>query len=52
MAEGVDRRTTVKVEGLVPKGGAPVSATLLVGEGPLPVPPSAKAPPAAERKVP
>lgn len=52
VAEGAERRTTVKVEGLVPKGGAPVSATLLVGEGPLPVPPSAKAPPAAERKVP
>lgn len=37
--EGPDRRTTVKVEGLTPKGLAPVSAALLVGEGPLPPPP-------------
>lgn len=39
IAEGPERRTTVKVEGLMPKGLAPVSTALLVGEGPLPPPP-------------
>lgn len=49
--EGADRKTTVKLEGLSPKGKAPVSATLLVGEGPLPTPPPSDAKPQA-RKAP
>lgn len=39
IAEGPERRTTVKVEAPAPQGLAPVSAALLVGEGPLPAPP-------------
>lgn len=54
VAEGPERRTTVKVEGLTPQDLKPVSAALLVGEGPLPTPPplpeAKPAAPAAPKK--